>query len=142
MDDLTRLLTWRTPALISATSRGMGKESHPMEELTRHHPPHARISGALIAILALMVVSVAINYIDPTSLSTAAPLLSVDLQISPAKMGMLLSTFFWTYATLQLASGWLVDRFGWRVVFIVLGLGSLLWLPAWLKWMPKGHEAT
>ena len=58
-----------------------------------------------------MVVSVAINYIDRGSLSTAAPLLQADLAIPPARLGMLLSSFFWTYALLQIASGWLVDRY-------------------------------
>ena len=192
-----------------------------------------RIPAALRAILILMVVSVAINYIDRTSLSTAAPLLQRpdDLAIPPAKMGVLLSAFFWTYAILQLLSGWLVDRYGvrwvmavgffiwsaataatgwvngfaalftmrlllglgesvaypcyskiiagnfaehqrglanslidagtkfgpavgvlaggilmerhgWRPVFIVLGLASMLWLPAWFRWMPRGHAAT
>jgi len=178
-----------------------------------------------------MVASVAINYIDRTGLSTAAPLLAVDLSISPAKMGMLLSAFFWTYAAVQLISGWLVDRhgvrwvmasgffiwsaataatglahgfatllwlrlllgagesvaypcyskiiagnfaedqrglanslidagtkfgpavgifaggilmerYGWRPIFMVLGFGSLLWLPAWFQWMPSGHAAA
>ena len=192
-----------------------------------------RIPAALRAILILMVVSVALNYIDRTSLSTAAPLLqrSDDLAIPPAKMGVLLSAFFWTYATLQLLSGWLVDRYGvrwvmaggffiwsvstaatgwvqgfgalllmrlllgsgesvaypcyskilagnfpehqrglanslidagtkfgpalgilaggilmerhgWRPVFIALGLVSMLWLPAWFRWMPRGHGAA
>jgi AICAR transformylase/IMP cyclohydrolase PurH len=86
-----------------------------------------RISGALIGILTLMVVSVAINYVDRTSLSTAAPLLAVDLAISPAKMGMLLSAFFWTYASLQLASGWLVDRYGVRWV---MAIGFFIWSAA------------
>lgn len=174
-----------------------------------------------------MVVSVAINYIDRGSLSTAAPLLKIDLAMLPAQLGWLLSAFFWTYACLQIASGWLVDRYeakwvmaigffvwsmataatgvcgsfgglllcrlvlgigesvaypcyskilaacfaeeqrglanglldagtklgpaigmlmggmlmgryGWRPVFLVLGFSSLLWLPAWLKWMPRG----
>jgi MFS transporter, ACS family, D-galactonate transporter len=36
-----------------------------------------------------------------------------------------------------LFGGVLMARFGWRPFFIVLGLGSLLWLAPWLKWMPK-----
>jgi MFS family permease len=35
-----------------------------------------------------------------------------------------------------LVGGVLMGRLGWRPFFIVLGLGSLLWLPAWFKWMP------
>ena len=37
-----------------------------------------------------------------------------------------------------LAGGGLIAKFGWRPFFIVLGLGSLLWLPAWFVWMPRG----
>lgn len=194
---------------------------------------HPQISRGLWAILILMVVSVAINYIDRTSLSTAAPLFEQDgdLVMTETRKGILLSAFFWTYASLQLVSGWLVDRhgvrwvmaigffvwsaatagtgmvygfgalvsmrlllgagesvaypcyskiiasnfpehqrglanslidagtkfgpalgmlaggllmerYGWRPVFVVLGLGSLLWLPAWFAWIPRGHEAT
>ena len=39
-------------------------------------------------------------------------------------MGVLLSAFFWTYATLQLVSGWLVDRYGVR--WVMAG-GFFLW---------------
>jgi MFS family permease len=41
-----------------------------------------------------------------------------------------------------LAGGMLMARLGWRPVFVVLGLGSLLWLPAWFKWMPRGQDAA
>jgi MFS family permease len=37
-----------------------------------------------------------------------------------------------------LAGGVLMARFGWRPFFIVLGLGSLLWLPLWVRWKPRG----
>ena len=36
-----------------------------------------------------------------------------------------------------LAGGLLMARFGWRPFFIVLGLASLIWLPPWLKYMPR-----
>jgi MFS family permease len=157
-------------------------------------------------------------------------MLKEELGLSAARLGVLLSAFFWTYACLQPFSGWLVDRlnvnwvfaggfflwsaatattgiahtfaallvlrlllgigesvaypsyskiialnfpeehrglanavisaglvlgpgfgmlfggllmarFGWRPFFIVLGLGSLLWLVPWVKWMPKRAEA-
>ena len=35
-------------------------------------------------------------------------------------------------------SGLLMAMYGWRPVFIGVGLVSLLWLPAWIKWMPCG----
>jgi MFS family permease len=34
-------------------------------------------------------------------------------------------------------AGFLMAKFGWRPVFIAIGLVSLLWLPAWQKWMPR-----
>jgi MFS family permease len=39
-----------------------------------------------------------------------------------------------------LAGGILMSRFGWRPVFLVMGVTSLLWLLPWLRWMPKGHS--
>src|SRR5262249_2519650 len=31
----------------------------------------------------------------------------------------------------------LMAKYGWRPAFIGIGLISLLWLPAWIKWMPR-----
>jgi MFS transporter, ACS family, D-galactonate transporter len=36
-----------------------------------------------------------------------------------------------------LGAGFLMAKFGWRPVFVGIGLVSLLWLPAWMKWMPR-----
>jgi MFS transporter, ACS family, D-galactonate transporter len=189
-----------------------------------------RLSKVLRRVLVMLVVSVAINYFDRGSLSIAAPALKDELHISVSQLGILLSALFWTYATFQLISGWLVDRFpvewvlaggfliwslaeigtgvahgfasllvmqllvgmgesvaypsyskilsehfvehqrgfanacidagakcgpalgtllgglfmarfGWRPIFLVLGLGSLLWLPLWYKWAPRTPRA-
>jgi MFS family permease len=37
-----------------------------------------------------------------------------------------------------LAGGILMARYGWRPVFMGIGLVSLLWLPLWITWMPRG----
>ena len=37
-----------------------------------------------------------------------------------------------------LVGGLLIAHIGWRWFFVVLGAASLLWLPAWLRWMPRG----
>ena len=37
-----------------------------------------------------------------------------------------------------LGAGLLMARYGWRPVFIGIGLTSLAWIPAWIKWMPRG----
>src|SRR5215813_1490451 len=39
-----------------------------------------------------------------------------------------------------LGAGILMSHFGWRPVFVGIGLAGLLWLPAWMKWMPRCGE--
>jgi len=74
--------------------------------------------------LILLVLSVGINYIDRGSLSIAAPILQKEMGLSPEQLGLLFSSFFWTYASFQILAGWLVDRYNVNVVF---GIGFLVW---------------
>lgn len=37
-----------------------------------------------------------------------------------------------------LGTGFLIAKYGWRPAFIGIGLVSLAWIPAWIKWMPRG----
>ena len=83
-----------------------------------------RLTEARWLVLGLLVISIAVNYIDRGTLSVAAPLLSTELHLNKTQLGSLFSTFFWTYAAFQLAAGWLVDRYDVRWV---LGLGFLIW---------------
>src|SRR5581483_7443068 len=82
------------------------------------------VAPASWAMIVLLVVSVAINYIDRSNLSVAAPLLKAEMNLSPAQLGLLLSSFFWTYACCQLLAGWLVDRFN---VNAIMTVGFLVW---------------
>ncbi|MGC8881299.1 MAG: MFS transporter [Bryobacteraceae bacterium] len=75
-------------------------------------------------LLALLSVSVLINYLDRSNLSAAAPLLAREMNLPDSRLGLLLSAFFWTYATCQVLAGWLVDRFP---VAYVYAAGFLLW---------------
>ena len=76
------------------------------------------------ALLILLTVSVAINYVDRGMLSVSAPVLMKDLDLSTREMGLLFSAFFWTYASFQLVAGWLVDRFS--IKWVYAG-GYLVW---------------
>jgi MFS transporter, ACS family, D-galactonate transporter len=78
-------------------------------------------------ILALLAFSVFINYIDRSNLSIAAPMLKDELGISASQLGLLLSSFFWTYSLFLILSGWLVDRVS---VSWVMGIGFFLWSAA------------
>jgi ACS family D-galactonate transporter-like MFS transporter len=82
------------------------------------------LSPALQGALVLIFLSVFINYVDRGNLSIAAPLLKDELGLSASQLGILLSSFFWTYACAQILSGWLVDRFD---VNWVLAAGFVLW---------------
>ncbi|MDP2999414.1 MAG: MFS transporter [Bryobacterales bacterium] len=181
-------------------------------------------------LLGLLVVCVLINYLDRGNLSVAASDITRDLSLTPAHMGLLLSSFYWTYAVCQLLAGWLLDRFdvyrvlaagfflmsaataltslvngfalllafrlmvglgasvaypafskilasdylesqrgkanafidagsklapalgmilgglimvrfGWRPLFLILGLGAMVWIPFWFGWRPRAHLA-
>jgi MFS transporter, ACS family, D-galactonate transporter len=182
-------------------------------------------------LIALLVASIFINYIDRSNLAIAAPVVERELGLSVSEMGTLFAAFFWTYALFQLfgIAGWMADRFhvgwvlaggfivwsgatvvtglvtgftalfivrlvlgagesvaypcysrilasdvpqhrrgianalidagsklgpalgtalgtwllasvGWRMFFIVLGVGGMLWLIPWFIWMPRGAE--
>lgn len=77
-----------------------------------------------ITLLVLLVLAVAINYIDRGSLSVAKPDLARDFQLDSTQMGFLFSAFFWSYALFQVAAGWLVDRYDVKWVYAI---GFLVW---------------
>jgi MFS transporter, ACS family, D-galactonate transporter len=89
--------------------------------------PVSRFSPELSRLAILLALSIFINYIDRGNLAIAAPLLKDDLRLSLYQLGILFSSFFWSYAIFQIVSGWLVDRFP---VNWVLALGILLWSAA------------
>jgi ACS family D-galactonate transporter-like MFS transporter len=68
-------------------------------------------------ILALLFVTVVINYLDRSNLSVAASGISHSLHLSPLQMGMMFSGFGWSYVALQIPSGWLVDRVAPRLLY-------------------------
>jgi ACS family D-galactonate transporter-like MFS transporter len=77
-------------------------------------------------VLALLVVSGFINYIDRTNLSVGATNIQNEFHLSTFQIGLLLGAFSLTYAFSQFLgfAGWLVDRF--HVSWILAG-GFFLW---------------
>lgn len=65
----------------------------------------ARRSQMRWAIVAFSALGLTIAYLDRAALSVAVPFMSEEFHISPAVQGVLLSSFFWTYALFQLPSG-------------------------------------
>ncbi|PYS51199.1 MAG: MFS transporter [Acidobacteria bacterium] len=75
-------------------------------------------------IFLLILLIVAINYVDRASLSVAMPAISKEFGIDAAAQGIILSSFFWTYALMQIPSGWFADRYGPR---LIIGCATILW---------------
>ncbi|HWO29735.1 MAG TPA: hypothetical protein VNO32_13150 [Candidatus Acidoferrum sp.] len=61
-------------------------------------------SGSMSIVGALLAFSVFINYIDRGNLSIAAPMLKDELAMSASQLGLLLSSFFWTYSLFLILS--------------------------------------
>ena len=74
--------------------------------------------------LALLVISIGINYADRGNLGVAASHIETDLHLNPQKIGDLSTAFFWTYALCQIVAGKLIDR--WNVNW-VYAAGFLVW---------------
>ena len=75
-------------------------------------------------IFAIVFILVVINLIDRTALSIAMPTISKEFQLTPTMQGVILSAFFWSYALLQVPGGWLIDRFGPRML---ISGATVLW---------------
>lgn len=71
-----------------------------------------------------MLLLISINYIDRASLSVAMPLIAKEFDLGPAMQGLILSSFFWTYAFMQIPGGMLADRFKPR---IVIAIATIFW---------------
>ena len=109
---------------------------------------------------ALLFFAGLINYLDRTIVSVALPVIAADLGLGPARMGVLLSAFFWSYALMQVPIGWLSDRINLRwlyagcfalwsvtsgltgfaaslgmmlVLRVALGIGESIYLPGGMK---------
>ena len=76
------------------------------------------------AVVGLLFLGGMINYLDRAALSVAAPLLSKELSLSPAELGMVFSVFFFGYAAFCFVGGYASDRIGGRNVFAI---ASVVW---------------
>ncbi|MBV5262657.1 MFS transporter [Pinisolibacter aquiterrae] len=68
-------------------------------------------------IVVMLFVVTSVNYADRAVLAITGPVLSKELGINAAQMGFIFSAFGWSYVLGQLPGGWLLDRFGTRVVY-------------------------
>ena len=77
-----------------------------------NHSDHRRWS-----IVGLLFAASLINYLDRAAISFALPLISKDFQLTARGKGLLLSSFFLSYALMQIPMGWSADRFNLRWLY-------------------------
>ena len=70
-------------------------------------------------VLGLLAVLYLLLFIDRVNLSTAAPLMKVDLHLTNTQLGLAFSAFAIPYAIFQLVGGWIGDKFGPRLTLSV-----------------------
>ena len=78
-------------------------------------------------ILALIFVAIVLNYVDRQILSILKPTLKAHFGFDDRGYALLVNVFTLSYATMYPVTGWLVDRFGARMVML---LGIVGWSTA------------
>jgi MFS transporter, ACS family, glucarate transporter len=76
-----------------------------------------RRSRVRLFIVTMLFLVTTVNYADRATLSIAGPALSKELGLDPVAMGYVFSAFGWSYVIAQVPGGWLLDRFGSRLVY-------------------------
>lgn len=69
------------------------------------------------SIVGLLFAASLINYLDRATISFALPLIAHDFRLTSQGKGLLLSSFFWSYALMQIPIGWCADRLNLRWLY-------------------------
>lgn len=83
-----------------------------------------KVTKKRYSILALIFITVVINYMDRSNISVAASAITNELGLSTVQMGLIFSAFAWTYSSMQIPGGVLVDYIKPRVLYPII---MILW---------------
>ncbi|MCJ2034476.1 MFS transporter [Methylobacterium sp. J-068] len=75
-------------------------------------------------ILTLIFLATTFNYVDRATLSVAASAMRAEFGFDAITMGLAFSAFGWAYTAMQIPGGWILDKYGARLVY---GIGLILW---------------
>jgi MFS family permease len=78
-----------------------------------------RVTQTVLLLLCLMYF---ITYLDRVNVSTAAAGFAAELNLSKTQIGLVFSAFAYPYLLLQIAGGWISDRYGARRTLIASGI--------------------
>ncbi|UOF92458.1 MFS transporter [Fodinisporobacter ferrooxydans] len=92
-----------------------------MLQTKRSQPELALKPGGNVrwGVLIWLLIGGIINYLDRANLSIAAPQMIKELHLNNTDIGLMGTVFAWTYAIMQLPSGWLIDRFGAKRIYSI-----------------------
>ena len=77
----------------------------------------ARRTNVRWLVVAVLFFVTLINYADRASISLAGPGMAKDLGLNAVDMGVIFSAFGWAYVLFQLPGGWLLDRYGSKLIY-------------------------
>jgi len=100
---------------MSDTTRIGDAERRAVTQHVTSKPTKAR--WLVLLLISLMYL---ITYMDRTGISIAAPAMAKEFGLSQTSMGIVFSIFLWAYAIGQIPGGWFADRFGPRVVLLII----------------------
>ena len=83
-----------------------------------------RVGHVRWGIAALLGIGIVINYFDRVNLSVATTPLIKEFHFSNTEIGLLLSSYLWSYTLLQIPVGALLDRVG---IKWIMRVGTILW---------------
>jgi ACS family D-galactonate transporter-like MFS transporter len=69
-------------------------------------------AGKRLYVAIFLFFNLFINYMARTNLSVAAPVIAKEFHWNPATLGVIFSSFMWTYALCLIPWGWTSDRIG------------------------------
>src|SRR5438270_10539910 len=75
-------------------------------------------------IAILLGIGIVINYFDRTNISVATKPLEAEFHLSAGQMGIILSSYLWSYALLQIPVGALLDKVG---IKWLMRVGTIIW---------------
>ena len=78
-----------------------------------------RVGNARWGIAVLLFFGVLINYFDRTNISVAAGPMGKEFGLTPGELGLVLSSFLWSYTLAQIPAGLLLDKIGMKSVLRV-----------------------
>lgn len=87
-------------------------------------PNRSGIGKMRWAIAILLFFGVLINYIDRSSIAVAEGDIRADFGLTAGQMGIVLSSFGWSYVLMQIPAGLLLDKIGIKWVFRV---ATIMW---------------